>query len=314
MEINKDKLIEGIKGRDIRSLSRLLTLLENRNSVAVEVLDELYPLTGNSYIIGVTGAPGAGKSTIVDKLVTKLREEDAFIGILAVDPTSPFTGGALLGDRIRMQRHSMDPNVFIRSMATRLHLGGLAPTTMQAVNLLDAFGADYIIIETVGVGQDEVEVVELAMTTLVLLVPSMGDDIQSIKAGIMEIADVFVVNKSDLSGVEKALYELESMLGITTIEKKPEIVKTIASRNEGIEDLYMALKRHQDYNRSGNILGRKRLNMARNQIRNILIELCLDRYIRADGKRDCFEDLVKEVSGRRLSPFKAVNKLLGEDN
>jgi LAO/AO transport system kinase len=197
-------------------------------------------------------------------------------------------------------------------MATRLHLGGLAPTTMQAVNLLDAFGADYIIIETVGVGQDEVEVVELAMTTLVILVPSMGDDIQSIKAGVMEIADIFVVNKADLSGVEKTLYELQSMLGIASLDKKPEIVQTMASRDEGIEELYSAIKRHQEYIKSDNLMGKKTRNMARNQIQNILIEQCLDRFIRSDGRKDDFEKLVKEVSERRISPFKAVFDILGD--
>jgi len=312
MKPDKNKLLEGIKGKDIRSLSRLLTLLENNNPIAAEVLDELYPLTGNSYNIGVTGAPGAGKSTVVDKLVSRLLEEGAFIGIIAVDPTSPFTGGSLLGDRIRMQRHSTNPNVFIRSMATRYHLGGLAPTTMQAVNLFDAFGADYVIIETVGVGQDEVEVVELAMTTLVLLVPSMGDDIQSIKAGIMEIADILVVNKADLTGVEKTIYELESMLGIASVNKKPEIIKTIASHDNGIDDLYHAIKKHQEYIKSEGLMSKKTYNMARNQIKNILIERCLDKFIRSKEKKIVFENLTKEVAERRLSPFHAVNNLLGE--
>ncbi|MBU1626358.1 methylmalonyl Co-A mutase-associated GTPase MeaB [bacterium] len=311
MDINKKKLLDGIKNKDIRSLSRLLTLLENKHPIAAEILDELYPLTGKSYIIGITGAPGAGKSTVVDKLVTKLRRDgDVFVGIIAVDPTSPFTGGAILGDRIRMQRHCTDPSVFIRSMATRMHLGGLAPTTIQAVNLFDAFGADYIIIETVGVGQDEVEVVELAMTTIVLLVPSMGDDIQSIKAGIMEIADIFVVNKADLTGVEKTIYELQSMLGISSVEKKPEIVKTKATLDEGFDDLCSAIKRHREYIKSEKLIGKKAWNMARNQIQNILIEKFLDIHIRAENKKVEFENLVTEVSERRMSPYKAAGYIL----
>ncbi|HEX9900017.1 MAG TPA: methylmalonyl Co-A mutase-associated GTPase MeaB, partial [Candidatus Methylomirabilis sp.] len=197
---------------DIRAAARLMSMIENATQGAIPALKALYPHTGKAYVVGVTGPPGSGKSTLVDGITEELRRLDKSVGIVAVDPTSPFTGGAILADRIRMQRHSLDPGVFIRSMATRGHLGGLARATNDVVDILDAAGKDYVIIETVGVGQDEVEVVKAAHTSVVVAVPGMGDEIQAIKAGIMEIGDLFVVNKADRDGADKTVTEIEMML------------------------------------------------------------------------------------------------------
>src|SRR5580658_3483105 len=227
-----DKILKG----DIRSIARAATWIENRRPEAEALLRELFPHTGRAMILGITGSPGAGKSTLCDQLARELRTEGKRVGVIAVDPTSPYTGGAILGDRIRMQRHHADPGVFIRSMATRGWLGGLAAATTEMTMLLDAAGFDVVLVETVGVGQDEVEIARLADVTLVVMVPGMGDDVQAIKAGIMEIADVFVINKADQPGAEKLERELKSYL---TLSHRPDgwsptIVRTVASDGKGI--------------------------------------------------------------------------------
>ncbi|MDX1983931.1 MAG: methylmalonyl Co-A mutase-associated GTPase MeaB [Bryobacteraceae bacterium] len=229
--------------RDIRAIARAATAIENHSAQSTELLKELFPHTGKAMILGVTGAPGAGKSTLVDQLTTALRGEGLRVGIIAVDPSSPFSGGAILGDRIRMQQHHADPEVFIRSMATRGHLGGLARGTLELSLLLDAAGYDAVLIETVGVGQDEVEIARLADVCAVVLVPGMGDDVQALKAGIMEIADVFVINKCDLPGVEKLEQELRAMMALAP-HGAPQIpiVKTSSAERRGIDDLAAALR------------------------------------------------------------------------
>src|SRR5574341_1449551 len=224
-------LVQKILQGDIRAAARLMSMIENGTGEAVSALKALYPHTGKAYVVGVTGPPGSGKSTLVDGITEELRRLDKSVGIVAVDPTSPFTGGAILADRIRMQRHSLDSGVFIRSMATRGHLGGLARATNDVVDVLDAAGKDYVLIETVGVGQDEVEVVKAAHTSIVVAVPGLGDDIQAIKAGIMEIGDLFVVNKADLGTADKTVMEIQMMLHLGESEEGwvPKIYKTVAS-------------------------------------------------------------------------------------
>jgi LAO/AO transport system kinase len=225
-------LVERILKGDTRSAARLISLVENGSGEATAALKALYPHTGRAYVIGVTGPPGSGKSTLTDQITAQLRRMEKSVGVIAVDPTSPFTGGAILADRIRMQRHSLDREVFIRSMATRGHLGGLSRATNDVVDVLDAMGKDFVIIETVGVGQDEVDIVRTAHTTLVVAVPGLGDEIQAIKAGIMEIGDVFVVNKADREGAERTVLEIEIMLehGESDSGWRPRVFKTVASR------------------------------------------------------------------------------------
>src|SRR5712691_5156533 len=240
---------EQIRAGDVRAISRAITVVENQDPQAPDLLKQIFPFTGQSYVIGVTGAPGTGKSTLVDRLAAHYRGHGERVGIIAVDPTSPFTGGAVLGDRIRMQGHASDAGIFIRSMATRGFLGGLARATGDVALVLDAAGKQYVLIETVGGGQDEVEIVRLADCTLVLLVPGMGDDVQNMKAGLMEIADIFVLNKSDHEGVDRLESQLEAMLELAPDRDgwKPKIVRTIATENQGVDELAAAIAEYREY-------------------------------------------------------------------
>ncbi|MAF49473.1 MAG: methylmalonyl Co-A mutase-associated GTPase MeaB [Rhodospirillales bacterium] len=261
---------------EVRTASRLIRDIDDGNAEVWPVLKDLYAHRGNGYVVGITGSPGAGKSTIVDQLIYHLREEGKTLGVLSVDPSSPFTGGAILGDRIRMQRHATDKDVFIRSMATRGAFGGLSRSTKSSINVLDAMGKNYILVETVGVGQDEVDIVGCADTTIVVVPPGMGDDIQAIKAGVMEIADIYVVNKADLDGAEKAANYLTAMLELDSAKYsgdvwKPPVLMVEAVQNKGIPELLDAIKQHarfgpsfdQDYAR----------NKALKKIRNELAEM-----------------------------------------
>jgi LAO/AO transport system kinase len=294
-----EKIVQG----DIRSLARAATWIENRRPESEALLRELFPRTGRAMILGVTGAPGAGKSTLCDQLTEKLRAEGKTVGVIAVDPTSPYTGGAILGDRIRMQRHHADPGVFIRSMATRGWLGGLASATTEMTMLLDAAGFDVVIVETVGVGQDEVEIARLADVTLVVMVPGMGDDVQAIKAGIIEIADVFVINKADQPGAEKLERELNSYLGLSHRPDgwSPKIIRTVASDGQGIVDLLAAAR---EYHARGS--GRARAaEIWAGRLREMLRERLMDRLPAEE-----FLAGGQEVAAHRRDPYSILHDWL----
>jgi LAO/AO transport system kinase len=236
-----------VRAGDRRALARAITVVERGGSVAVELLDAVYPASGRAHTIGVTGPPGAGKSTLVDRLIGEYREQGKSVAAIAVDPTSPFSGGALLGDRVRMMRHFADPGVFIRSMATRGHLGGLAPTTREVMHLVDAAGYDVVLVETVGVGQAEVDVASTAMSTIVVLVPGQGDAIQALKAGVMEVADIFVINKADHVGTARLLAEVQGMLRLSMPERVPPILQTVASTGQGVAEVLQELAAHRQW-------------------------------------------------------------------
>jgi len=294
-------LAERIQQGDLRALARAATAVENRRPEALALMQELFPLTGRATLIGVTGAPGAGKSTLVDQLARVARAEGRSVGIVAVDPTSPFSGGAILGDRIRMQAHHADPGVFIRSMATRGSLGGLAAATTDLALLLDAAGRDTILVETVGVGQDEVDIARLADVTLVMLVPGMGDDVQAIKAGIMEIADVFVINKADRPGADSLERELQAMLGIMPPRDgwRPPIVRVVATEGKGAEEVLAAARRYQEA--AGKRTRRAGLWAAR--LREMFRERLLERLPPAE-----LEAAAEDVAARRKDPYSVINE------
>jgi LAO/AO transport system kinase len=288
---------------DIRALSRAATLIENGRPEAEPLLRELFSRTGRAMILGITGSPGAGKSTLCSQIASQLRREGKTVGIIAVDPTSPYTGGAILGDRIRMQQHHDDAGVFIRSMATRGWLGGLAAATTEMTMLFDAAGFDIVLVETVGVGQDEVEIARLADVTLVVMVPGMGDDVQAIKAGIIEIADVFVINKSDLPGAEKLERELKSYLGLSHRPDgwTPTIVHAVASEGKGIAATLAAAREY--HSRGSNAARGAEIWSMR--LREMLRERLIDRFPAAD-----FAAAGREVAERRRDPFSIIDEWL----
>jgi LAO/AO transport system kinase len=271
----------------------------------------VFPHTGRAIVIGITGAPGAGKSSLVDKLAMHYRDRGNRIGIIAVDPSSPFSGGAILGDRIRMSTLGLDKNVFIRSMATRGNLGGLSRATVDAVSILDAAGFDKIIVETVGVGQDEVEIVKTADVSAVVLVPGMGDDIQAIKAGIMEIGDVFVINKADREGVIRTEKELQALLSLAHRPDfwHPPIIKTVATENKGIEDLSKAIESYYDFQKNGENLERRK-SIARWRLLELLQEKLLADVLSRNGAREKIENLAQEIAEKRNNPYSAIEEIL----
>jgi LAO/AO transport system kinase len=298
-------------------VARLISLVEDASPLLREVMAALAPYVGSAegsgaHIIGLTGSPGVGKSTSTAALVTALRAEGKRVGILAVDPSSPFSGGALLGDRVRMQDHALDRDVYIRSMASRGHLGGLSWATPQALRVLDAAGCDVVLIETVGVGQSEVEVAAMADTTLVLLAPGMGDAIQAAKAGILEVGDVYVINKADRDGADQVRRELRSMLGLAERPPgawKPEIVKTVAAKGEGIDDLLAAVRHHREHLERSGELQQRRLRRARDEIETIAVTPLRQQW-RGVHENAALDDLAAEVVSGRSDPYAAADLLL----
>ncbi|MEU0882152.1 methylmalonyl Co-A mutase-associated GTPase MeaB [Lentzea sp. NPDC005914] len=301
-------LVDRARDGEPRAVARLISLVEQGSSQLPLVAAALAPFTGNAQVIGLTGAPGVGKSTSTNALVRAFREEGKRVAVIAVDPSSPFSGGALLGDRVRMGDHATDPGVFIRSMATRGHLGGLSWATPQALRVLDAAGFDVILVETVGVGQSEVEIVALADTTLVLLAPGMGDGIQAAKAGILEIADVFVVNKADRDGADQTARDLKYMISLGRRERegplwRPPVVKTVAARMEGLDRVVEAISEHQQWMASHGELEERRLRRAGAEIEAIAVERVRTRFGPVD-------QLAKRVVSGELDPFAAAEQLI----
>jgi LAO/AO transport system kinase len=306
-------LISALRSGDTRALARAISTIENRTPGWSDLLKALFPHTGKARVIGLTGAPGAGKSTLVDQLAKLYRKQNRTVGIIAVDPTSPYTGGAILGDRIRMQDHYADPGIYIRSMATRGSLGGLARTTADVASVLDASGRDVILIETVGVGQDEVEIVRLADITIVILVPGMGDDVQTIKAGIMEIADIFVINKSDREGAERVEREIRALqsLAVRNDGWTPPIVKTVASEGKGIEELAAAIVDYEKSLQKENRALRKRVENWQERLVEMLRDAMLERA-RAKLGNGSMARLAAEVVEHKRDPYSLIEEIIGK--
>ena len=303
--------IDRLRSGDPRALARAISTVENRAPGWSDLLKALFPHTGKARVLGLTGAPGAGKSTLADQLAKHYRKENQTVGIIAVDPTSPYTGGAILGDRIRMQDHYSDPGIFIRSMATRGSLGGLARATADAATVLDASGRDIVMIETVGVGQDEVDIVRLADVTIVILVPGMGDDVQTIKAGIMEIADIFVINKSDRDGAERVERELRAMQSLATRNDRwtPPIVKTVASSGQGTEALAQTIAAYEAHLKKENLAFKK--NVENWQLR--LIEMLRDAMLEKARKEmdgGSLERYAAEIAEHKRDPYSLVEQMV----
>lgn len=317
------ELVQKILNGDVRAAARLMTMIENGDAEARTALKSLYPHTGSAYIIGITGPPGSGKSTLADRLTEELRKREKTVGIVAVDPTSPFTGGAILADRIRMQRHSLDADVFIRSMATRGHLGGLARATNEIVDVMDAAGKDVILIETVGVGQDEVEVVGTAHTCVVVSVPGLGDEVQTFKAGVLEIGDLFVVNKADREGASRTATELEMMLHMAPVcvprtgrpeaaGWSPKVLKTVATTGEGVAALLEAIFEHKAFMDERDLRQRKARARTERAFVVLLQEALTARALARFEQNGSLKELIARVADRALDPYTAVEEVLAK--
>ncbi len=312
MGIAAEEWAKQVRAGDVRALSRAITAVENHHPAAEELLRVLFPFTGKAYLSGVTGAPGTGKSTLVDRLAAFYRKRERRVGVIAVDPTSPYTGGAILGDRIRMQGHAGDAGMFIRSMATRGFLGGLARATAEVALVLDAAGKQEILIETVGVGQDEIDIVRLADCVLVVMVPGLGDDIQNMKAGLMEIADIFVLNKADREGADRLQQQLDAMLSLVMPREgwHPPVVRTVASENRGIEQLASAIDNFRDHFAAGSERELKHADYWKKRLVEMLQSRVLERFLAGATGEMLLSKLAGEVAGRRMDPFTAVNKIM----
>jgi LAO/AO transport system kinase len=305
-------LVEAAREGNARAVARLISLVEDESSSLREVMAGLAPYTGNAQIVGITGSPGVGKSTSTNALVKALRATGKRVGVLAVDPSSPFSGGALLGDRVRMQDHALDKEVYIRSMASRGHLGGLAWSTPQALRVLDAAGCDVVLIETVGVGQSEVEIAGLADTTLVLMAPGMGDGIQAAKAGILEIGDVYVVNKADRDGADQVRKELRNMLALAERDEeswKPPIVQTVAQTGQGVDEVVEKIDKHRAFLESSGELDRRRVRRARDEIEAIAVTALRRRWGNVHERTE-LDDLAEKVVAGDSDPYSAADSLL----
>ena len=307
-----DFLVQKALDGDHRSIARLISLVENESPFASQIMAHLYAYTGKAHIIGVTGSPGAGKSTLLDKLISSFKGMGKKIGVIAVDPTSPFSGGAILGDRLRMQDHALDADVFIRSMGTRGSLGGLSRAAYEAAMILDACGKDVIFIETVGVGQSEVDIVKIADTVCLLLVPGMGDDVQVMKAGIMEIADIFVINKADRDGADRLAAEVNIMLDLYGKKAwRPPVIKTIAETGEGIDELSKALLDHRQY-LSKSDEGKKRFySRIKMEVEEIL-KREIAKVVEERWKECCNDELISALCAKRIDPYTVAGRILGD--
>jgi LAO/AO transport system kinase len=297
----------------VRALARAISAIEDSRPEAQPLLKALFPFSGRAQVIGLTGAPGSGKSTLVDQLAREYRKHERTVGIIAVDPTSPYTGGAILGDRIRMQAHHADSGIYIRSMATRGFLGGLARTTTDVATLLDASGRDLVLIETVGVGQDEVDIVRLADITVVMLVPGMGDDVQTIKAGIMEIADIFVINKSDREGADRVEREIRAMQTLAPRRDRwtPPVVKTVATEGKGVPELAGAIAGYQQFLEQQDLLLKKKISNWRERLVEMLREALVDRLLNERLPQDEVARLAAEIAEHRRDPYSLVEEIVG---
>ncbi|MGZ8744956.1 MAG: methylmalonyl Co-A mutase-associated GTPase MeaB [Nocardioides sp.] len=309
---NVPELVERARTGDARAVARLISLVEDASPLLREVMAGLAPYSGTAQVVGITGSPGVGKSTSTNALVAELRRADKRVGVLAVDPSSPFSGGALLGDRVRMQEHALDRDVYIRSMASRGHLGGLSWTTPQALRVLDAAGCDVILVETVGVGQSEVEIAGLADTTLVLMAPGMGDGIQAAKAGILEIGDIYVINKADRDGADQVRKDLRSMLALAERREgawAPPIVKTVAAKSEGLDEVVAEIDRHYAWLTESGELARRRVRRARDEIEAIAVTALRERWGDVHGRSELDELAAAVVTGES-DPYTAADELL----
>ncbi len=333
-----ESLAPRILAGDIRAASRLMRMIDDGSAGATAELQKIFPHTGKAYVIGITGSPGAGKSTLTDRLIAHYRKADLSVGVIAVDPTSPFTGGAILGDRIRMQSHATDPKVFIRSLATRGNLGGLSRATGDCIRVMDAMGRQVIIVETVGVGQDEIDIAGLAHTTVVVLVPGMGDDIQAIKAGILEVADVFAINKADLDGADRVVRELNAMLELrhairaqpldhdahhklTSLGKQerddrewePPIQKVVAARDQKVDLLAAAIQKHRDWlDRTGNKIVREQSRAGTQFVALLRDRLLAAGLARLERKKGNLADVSRRIAERTVDPYQLADELANE--
>jgi len=307
------EIARGVLAGDRRSIARAITTIENNSPKAQEIIASIFPHTGNAHVIGLTGPPGSGKSTLIDKIIREYRRKDKTVGVIAVDPTSPFTGGAFLGDRIRMQELSTDQGVFIRSMATRNYLGGIAKATKNAAKVLDAAGKDVVIVETVGAGQSEVEIIKVAQTIVVLFAPGLGDEIQAIKAGIMEIADIFVVNKADRTNADKAVMDIQAMLQLNNKEKKwkPPVLRTTALTGEGVPLLIEKIAEHRlflekkfERRRSREKAEAELVEAIKEKVASSIIE-----ELKREGK---LEEFLQKILEKKMDPASVAEKLLNK--